>query len=115
MSIKRSGTLPFSRELLLDMGIVTPTPEEQAAIDRAAAEARLREAARAAKLAEAKRRLAEVATPVAHLVLDLHSEDEHGDCAGCDFTGYEAERPEWPCRTVEAVAAHYGIGLGMQP
>ena len=24
-------------------------------------------------------------------------------CDGCDFCGYEAESPEWPCRTASAV------------
>lgn len=25
-------------------------------------------------------------------------------CFGCDFDGYDGEHPEWPCRTIEAIA-----------
>lgn len=113
--IKRGAYIPFTREMLLDAGMVEPTPEERAAMERAEAEARQRAAVRAEKLAEARRQFAALDDPLTRVVLDLHAEDEHGDCEGCDFGGYEGERPGWPCRTVEAVAAHYGIDLGLQP
>lgn len=29
----------------------------------------------------------------------LHAPDNRRDCEGCDFGGYDAEAPEWPCRT----------------
>lgn len=29
----------------------------------------------------------------------LHAPDNRRDCEGCDFYGYDAEAPEWPCRT----------------
>jgi len=35
-------------------------------------------------------------------IAQLHSPDEVcRECDGCDFGGYAAERPEWPCRTWE--------------
>lgn len=45
-------------------------------------------------------------------VLDLHKPHIDGgyrECDGCDFTGYEAERPSYPCRTVTLLAEHYGL------
>lgn len=30
-------------------------------------------------------------------------------CVGCDFEGYEAESPDWPCRTAELVAELAGV------
>jgi hypothetical protein len=66
---------------------------------------------RKAKLDAARQRLAALTDPLARAILDLHSEDERGECQGDDFDGYEAERPSWPCRTVEAVAEQNGIEL----
>lgn len=40
------------------------------------------------------------------LVRDLHApvDDEYSlRCAGCDYDGYEAEAPAWPCRTADLV------------
>jgi hypothetical protein len=34
------------------------------------------------------------------------------ECDGDDFGGWEADRPEWPCRTVEIIARHVGVNLG---
>lgn len=72
---------------------------------------RQREAARAEALAAAREQLTAITDPVARAVLDLHAPDDFGDCMGDDMEGYEAEAPTWPCRTVEAVAGHYGIRL----
>lgn len=74
---------------------------------------------RDAQLDEARQALAALTDPLARAVLDLHHEQgmyrESGypwpTCDGCDMDGYEAEPPEWPCRTVQAVARHYGIAL----
>lgn len=30
-------------------------------------------------------------------------------CFGCDFDGYDAEHPEWPCQTVRVIAAALGV------
>lgn len=52
--------------------------------------------------------------PIVRAVLDLHCEVEQdwrgiGECAGCDFGGWEAEAPEWPCPTVRLIASMSGI------
>lgn len=58
---------------------------------------------------------ATVTDPVTVAVLDLHRPQEPAhvgaslQCRGCDFTGYDAEYPDWPCRTVETVAAALGV------
>jgi hypothetical protein len=103
--------IPVSREMLLDAGAVEPTAAEREQAERTAAEYRRREADRAAKLNAARTALAAITDPLTRAMLDLHAEDERGECAGCDFDGYEAESPDWPCRTIEAVAAHRGIDL----
>lgn len=36
------------------------------------------------------------------------------ECEGCDFDGYEAERPQWPCRTTELIAEKFGVPLDNQ-
>lgn len=59
----------------------------------------------------AREQLAAITDPLTRAVLDLHEEHEDGTCWGDDIDGYEAERPDWPCRTIEVIAAHYGIPL----
>lgn len=49
--------------------------------------------------------------PFVRALLDLHSADEYGNCRGCDFAGYDAEPPEYPCRTVALVAYHASIEM----
>jgi len=44
--------------------------------------------------------------PVSYLTKDLlalHSRNKRNECDGCDFQGWEAEPPEWPCRTVKLI------------
>lgn len=113
VAVKTSGyPIPISREMAIDAGLIQPTPEEHAERERRAAEYRRRAAEDAAKLEAARTVLAELTDPLARAVLDLHAEDEHGECAGCDYSGYEAESPDWPCRTVDVVAARFGVELG---
>lgn len=109
VTVKKGPTVPVPRELLLDAGMVDPTPVELAERKRRTAEWRQRAAEHEERRAAARSALAAVTDPVARIVLDLHTENPHGECVGDDMDGYEAESPEWPCRTVEAVAAHYGI------
>ncbi|WP_433225556.1 hypothetical protein [Actinomadura formosensis] len=110
--VKRLGVaLPVSRELLIEHGVMEPTDAERAELERLKAQVRRREQAHARAQLNARRRLAAIADPLARAVLDLHAENERGECTGDDMEGYEAEYPAWPCRTVKAVAAHYGIPL----
>ncbi|GAA4226025.1 hypothetical protein GCM10022254_09580 [Actinomadura meridiana] len=111
--VKRGAVLPVTRDALLEAGVIEPTPAERAEMDRAAAEHQRREAARAAQLAVVLEQLAALGDPLARAVLDLHTRDTFGECQGCDFGGGEGEPPEWPCRTVETVAAHHGIDLAL--
>lgn len=110
-SVKRGAVIPMSRDMLLAAGVVEPTAEERAEMERSAAEARRRAAVREEVLAAARERLAAITDPLARAVLDLHAAEHDGTCQGCDIDGYEAERPDWPCRTVEVIAKHYGIPL----
>lgn len=110
-TVKRGAVIPMSRDMLLAAGVVEPTAEERAEMERSAADARRQAEARTEGLAAARERLAAITDPLARAVLDLHRENEHGECEGDDMDGYECEYPAWPCRTVESVAAHYGIPL----
>jgi hypothetical protein len=111
-SIRKVGaTVPVSREMLLSMGLAQPTAEEIA--EREASERRWREEQAAAypltvAYADA---LDAVTDEPARAVLRLHGRqgDFYPTCEGCDFAGYEGEAPGWPCRTVDAIADHYGI------
>jgi hypothetical protein len=76
------------------------------------AEIERRQAERKAANAALMARLREVCSTAALVVVELHAPTDDGDrCEGCDVAGYEAEQPDWPCRTAEAIAAHYGINL----
>jgi hypothetical protein len=109
--VKRGAVVPMSRDMLLAAGVVEPTEAERAEMERQAAESKQRAAEREERLAEARRKLAAITDPLTRAILDLHAEDGRHECEGCDFSGYEAEQPDWPCSTVEIVAAHYGIAL----
>lgn len=64
-------------------------------------------------------RLDAVEEPTLRRLLDLHARVPSGSqwiCQGCDFDGYEAEEPTWPCRTVEAIIeTHLGVVLPAGP
>ncbi len=48
------------------------------------------------------------ASPLGVAVLTLHAPTGTGfyaTCDGCDIDGWEAEQPEWPCRTYRLVMA----------
>jgi hypothetical protein len=107
--IKSSATVPVSRDLLLDAGVVEPTPVERAEMDRQRVDSERRAADRKAQVDAAREQLAAVTDPLARAVLDLHHEDQHGRCAGDEFGGYDGEPPAWPCDTVIVVARHFGI------
>lgn len=52
------------------------------------------------------------ADPTSHAMIELHAPSEDAtfpECQGCDFSGVEGEPPEWPCRTVIALANVHGI------
>jgi hypothetical protein len=113
---KYGGYIPVSRELLAESSddrllraMRGELTEQEKAEDRAGRE---RQAAqRAAKLAEHQRRM-ETATGLRRAVLELHGPAESSspwlECGGCDYAGYEAEPPIWPCRTYRLVAEWEG-------
>jgi hypothetical protein len=112
MDVKReSYAVLVPRELLLDAGLVEPTPAERAHLDQQTAEADRRIEERSAKHESARRQLAAITDPLARAILDLHHEDDLHECAGYDYQGWEAEGPDWPCQTVRLVAEKYGIDL----
>lgn len=88
------------------LGMFQPTPEEQAA-----SRARRVEAWRVYD--HARGLLTAITSPAFALIVALHwpNDVERPVCAGCDIDGYEAEEPEWPCRTIRVVAAAEGIAL----
>jgi hypothetical protein len=105
------SSLPISRELALEYGLVEPTEAERAEMERLAAETERERAEHEAKMAAARAALAGIVEEPARTILDLHCEDEHGDCDGCEFGGWEAEPPVWPCTTTVTIARHYGIDI----
>ncbi|MFJ1765050.1 hypothetical protein ACIOD2_32315 [Amycolatopsis sp. NPDC088138] len=90
-SIRKVETYVPISSALLAMYTTTPDPADVAR----------RRAEREAKEAHEDARHAELlaAGGLAQAVAELHSPDDRRECGGCDFDGYEAERPEWPCRT----------------
>lgn len=108
---KVSYAVPFSRDLLIEYGVIEPTPAEYARMQREAAESRERATQREAIMDAARVRLAAIEDPLARGVLDLHREDEWHECRGCDVGGHDGGPPDWPCRTVELIAKQYEIRL----
>lgn len=88
----------------------TISPEERARRD---AERDERRAEDKRLTAEARTALGLIQHPVARVVLDLHKEagEYYRHCEGCDFGGFEAEEPEYPCRTVVVIAKHFAIEM----
>lgn len=93
----RSHVMPISTGMLKDYGFVKPTPEERERWRRRAAEA---DQERRARLLRHDQLIA-TATGLQRAVLELHAPvpGAREVCEGCDIDGYEAEPPEWPCRT----------------
>ena len=96
--VKLFGCVPVSRELL-DACFprrLTPAEQERARQSRVAVEAE-----QARQLA-VHARIVEHDTGLRHQVALLHAPVREGSgyvCEGCDAAGWEAEVPEWPCRT----------------
>lgn len=89
------------------MGIPEPTEYEKSLWRE---EHRAKDAARHRELAADADALDIVALehPALAAVIELHRPvdcyaGEWPVCDGCDMDGYEAERPGWPCRTIDAI------------
>lgn len=93
----------YSTYLLPAIFQMEPQTDEQ----RAASEAR--RAARKAYLVELRDLLANTTDPVARSVAVLHQPDKYDQCDGCDFGGWEAESPDWPCRTATLLGDLLGL------
>ena len=101
---KNAVTMRISRELAIDMGLVEPSPEEQAERARSAEEFSKRCDAANLRKGEWLAALAAVTDPALRAVIDLHQLDrEYGaHCQGCD-QGCSCDLAEWPCSTIVAV------------
>lgn len=109
-----SYTFTVSREYALDFGLIEPTPEELAERNARSHRFHIEQRATRAEFLAAIAQLRE-AGGLATAILGLHAPDTEGQwaspCPGCDYSGYEGEPPEWPCRTVRLVAEHHGVDL----
>ncbi len=69
------------------------------------------EAARFAAAEEQHRQLlAKVDHPALRAIVELHHPSKGWpwpECRGDEFGGYEAERPGWPCDTIDVLLNHY--------
>ena len=106
--LKHSTTVQISRDTALDYGLVQPTEAERVEREAWHAEYEQRKQAAYEAIPVFVAALAAVKDPVARAVLDLHRSGL-GDCRGCEFRGYDAEPPPWPCSTIVNVAAALGI------
>lgn len=101
----------IATEVTVSRSLLGQLADEQSDADRARWHA---ERVEAWRLYDAARpALAAITDPLARAVLDLHHADtvEHPQCQGCEFDGYDAEPPAWPCATVRIVADRFGIRL----
>lgn len=106
---KFGAHVTLSRQQALDYGMVEPTPEERREQDASLAEYTRRKRAATAAWPVFVAQVAAITDPMARLVLDLHGLGEYGKCRGCEFDGYDAEPPYWPCTTTTAIAAVAGV------
>jgi len=112
---KNSIALRISREMAIDFGMVEATEAEKRKRGEELAAYRAKRAAAQPRLRAALAAL-DALDGLARDVLDLHAFDRSNRygwhaCEGCDFSGYEGDPPDWPCRTVELIAGHHGIDL----
>lgn len=110
---KNAITMRISREMARDQGLIEPNRDELT--ERSAWHERFRrdDAARQQRYAVGYMALLE-ADPATAVVARLHAPDDHPwalRCEGCDFGGYDAEAPDWPCRTIGALADHHDIDM----
>lgn len=105
---KWSTVVPVSRDFAIDHGLIQPTEAERRDRERWHAEYEARKQAATEAWPVFVAALAAVTNPVARVVLNIHW-NEDGYCRGCEFGGYEAEPPTWPCSTTTSVAAAVGI------
>lgn len=111
---KNSIAIQISREMALIHGLVEPTPEERAEMDERHRLYVIEENRRAFVKEAAIGFLGQIEDEPSKSMIALHgpvAEYGHDVCQGCDADGYERECPEWPCRTIETIANHYGIEL----
>lgn len=105
--------VPFSRELLIDEGVIEPTVDER--MERRLAVVRQeRESAEAAVRRNAWIANARFVTgPVGAAILDLHDPDEAGGlyCHACECGGGDCIPEPWPCSTVLVLAKAAGLDL----
>ena len=98
------------------LGAMVPITHEQFGrplTDEQRAQIEAKRVERKAETAAWLEQLRQITDPLARAILDLHRAERSSEwadprCAGCDFDGYEAEEPLWPCRTVELVAERFG-------
>ena len=111
---KNSIALRISREMALDFGIAEETEAEKRKRGEELAAYRAKRAAAQPRLRAALAAL-DALDGLARDVLDLHTFDPaypcSRSCEGCDFSGYEGDPPDWPCRTVDLIAERHGIDL----
>jgi len=107
---KHSALIQVSREMLIDWGLGDRdlTPDELREREERRAELDRRTQAATQAWLVFVTALDAVTDPIARIVLDLHKNGD-GFCRGCDFDGYEAESPTWPCTTTTTVAEALGI------
>lgn len=102
--IREAVRAEVSRKSLRRAGL-PPTPEQVAEM---AEWQRTRAEYRAAVEREHGFLLADVPRRgLAEEMLTLHAPNAEVRCDGCDFSGYEAESPEWPCRSYRRTAERY--------
>lgn len=109
---KKAVAVSISRDMAIDFGLIPPTARER--VEREASAARWRDYEERCQRADGDMlaSLRAVEDRATKAILDLHQpEDRFGtrSCQGDDFGGYEAEAPEWPCRTIIALAKAHAI------
>lgn len=99
---KVTEAMPISEELLDQL--TRPFSEEETAAAKASHQKAMAKLERA--LEEHADRLSaasEAGDQLTYRLLQLHAPERTFEtfytCRGCDFSGYDAEAPEWPCRT----------------
>ncbi|HET9889669.1 MAG TPA: hypothetical protein VFQ42_04135 [Mycobacterium sp.] len=91
-----------------------PQTAEERAANAARHEARLAAANKAITDAYEQLLAAAAGDELALAVLHLHRPEGH-ECAGDDFSGYECEPPDWPCRTALLIGERVGVDVPRDP
>lgn len=103
-----SGDLGDVRKVASFAFVSSELLHQPAATDEDRERWRLQREARKARRDELAQLLQALPPGIVRDIAQLHQRRHGEECDGCDFAGWEAESPGWPCRTARLIGHSLG-------